>query len=199
MLSASRPRAGFCSFQGLTVLLIREIFITHTKTVFFRVGIVVFLFLLACAPLAAEKTSQKGPEGANPSGRKLSSSSHQRARSGKVRRAASSTKRRLGSIRSRGPRGQQGITSDRAMQIQQALIREGYLDGEPSGFWDQRTKDAMIRYQGENGWQTKITPDSRALIKLGLGPRHDGLLNPDSAALSAPHELGAERTIPGGR
>jgi hypothetical protein len=28
----------------------------------------------------------------------------------------------------------------------------------------------MQKMQGDNGWQTKITPDSRALIKLGLGP-----------------------------
>ena len=56
----------------------------------------------------------------------------------------------------------------------------------------------MTRYQAENGWQTKITPDSRALIKLGLGPRNDGLLNPDSAALASPRELGAEHAIPGG-
>ena len=99
----------------------------------------------------------------------------------------------------RTPRGQQVITSERASQIQSALIREHYLDGEASGVWDQRTKDAMTRYQAENGWQTKITPDSRALIKLGLGPRNDGLLNPDSAALASPRELGAEREIPGGK
>ena len=30
---------------------------------------------------------------------------------------------------------------------------------------------AMQKMQGDNGWQTKITPDSRALIKLGLGPQ----------------------------
>jgi hypothetical protein len=28
----------------------------------------------------------------------------------------------------------------------------------------------MQKLQGDNGWQTRITPDSRALIKLGLGP-----------------------------
>jgi hypothetical protein len=28
----------------------------------------------------------------------------------------------------------------------------------------------MQKLQGDMGWQTKITPDSRALIKLGLGP-----------------------------
>jgi hypothetical protein len=28
----------------------------------------------------------------------------------------------------------------------------------------------MQKYQGDHGWQTKLTPDSRALIALGLGP-----------------------------
>ncbi len=95
-------------------------------------------------------------------------------------------------------RGQQAISSDRTREIQEALIREHYLSGEPSGVWDQETKNALMKLQEENGWQTKIVPDSRALIKLGLGPSHDGLLNPDSAALSTPKELGVEREIPGG-
>jgi hypothetical protein len=28
----------------------------------------------------------------------------------------------------------------------------------------------MEKLQADNGWQTKIVPDSRAIIKLGLGP-----------------------------
>jgi len=68
--------------------------------------------------------------------------------------------------------GQQTIQPDRAREIQEALIRENYLTGEPSGQWDARTKDAMTRYQADHGWQTKVTPDSRALIKLGLGPKY---------------------------
>jgi len=119
------------------------------------------------------------------------------AAKGRVRTAASKGKHAVSAARA--DHGQQAISSERAEQIQSALIREHRLDGEATGVWDQRTKDAMIRYQAENGWQTKITPDSRALIKLGLGPRHDGLLNPDSAALASPHELGGEREIPGGR
>jgi peptidoglycan hydrolase-like protein with peptidoglycan-binding domain len=75
-------------------------------------------------------------------------------------------------------RGQREIDSERAREIQQALIREKYLDGEPSGTWDESTKEAMTRFQSDNGWQTKIVPDSRALIKLGLGPNHAGLINP---------------------
>jgi len=78
-------------------------------------------------------------------------------------------------------RGQQGIDSDRARDIQTALIREHYLQGEPSGTWDSTTQAAMQRYQADHGWQAKTTPDARALIKLGLGPSHDHLLNPESA------------------
>jgi peptidoglycan hydrolase-like protein with peptidoglycan-binding domain len=77
--------------------------------------------------------------------------------------------------------GQHGIDEERTVAIQSALIREHYLTGEPTGVWDQSSKDAMLRYQAANGWQTKITPDSRALIKLGLGPDHKGLLNPETA------------------
>lgn len=62
------------------------------------------------------------------------------------------------------------MPAERATQIQTALIEKGYLKGEPTGRWDDQTVSAMQKLQGDNGWQTKITPDSRALIKLGLGP-----------------------------
>ena len=79
--------------------------------------------------------------------------------------------------------GQQQIDADRTREIQSALIREKYLDGEPSGKWDQTTKDAMTRYQDDHGWQTKSLPDARALIQLGLGPKHENVLNPESLGL----------------
>jgi hypothetical protein len=69
---------------------------------------------------------------------------------------------------------------DRATAIQQALIRNGYLTGEPTGVWDAQTTAAMQKLQGDNGWQTKITPDSRALIKLGLGPQSNIASNDSS-------------------
>jgi peptidoglycan hydrolase-like protein with peptidoglycan-binding domain len=86
-----------------------------------------------------------------------------------------------GSKYSSKKRGQQAIDSGRARQIQTALIREHYMQGEPSGSWDSATQAAMKRYQADQGWQSKQIPDSRALIKLGLGPSHDHLLNPESA------------------
>jgi hypothetical protein len=68
--------------------------------------------------------------------------------------------------------GQRGIDPDRAREIQSALIRENYLTGAPSGQWDSQTEAAMLKYQADHGWQTKLTPDSRAIIMLGLGPTH---------------------------
>ena len=78
-------------------------------------------------------------------------------------------------------RGQKAIDGDRVRQIQEALIREHYLKGEPSGMWDASTQKALHRYQSDQGWQSKTVPDSRALIRLGLGPDSEHLLNPESA------------------
>ena len=87
---------------------------------------------------------------------------------------AAKTHRRHGKVRKTSwkRRGQQGMQPDRVRAIQEALIREKYLSGEATGNWDARTQDAMTRFQTDNGWQSKVTPDSRALIKLGLGPNY---------------------------
>jgi len=94
------------------------------------------------------------------------------------------------SKKSRKPRGQQAIDGERARQIQTALIRERYMSGEPSGKWDDSTQAAMRRYQADQGWQSKTIPDSRALIRMGLGPDHGHLLNPESAMVSEPQLSG---------
>jgi len=76
--------------------------------------------------------------------------------------------------------GQRGIEDERATQIQTALIKAGYLSGTPSGHWDAESEAAMQKVQADNGWQTKLVPDSRALIKLGLGP-----VNASSSSVSS--------------
>jgi hypothetical protein len=94
--------------------------------------------------------------------------------------------------------GQQSIDQARTMEIQQALIREHYFDGEATGEWNQGTRDALIRFQSDNHWQTKIFPDARALIKLGLGPIQQNLLNPESAAIAIPYQSSIGKFSPGG-
>jgi peptidoglycan hydrolase-like protein with peptidoglycan-binding domain len=88
--------------------------------------------------------------------------------------------------KSRRPRGQQAIEPDRVTQIQQALIREHYLSGEATGKWDATTQAAMQKYQGDQGWQTKLMPDSRALKKLGLGPDYSNAINAKNSSFAAP-------------
>lgn len=74
------------------------------------------------------------------------------------------------------PKTANGISAERASEIQSALVKAGYLK-ESSGTWDAGTQAAMEKLQADNGWQVKLVPDARALIKLGLGPGTD----PESA------------------
>jgi len=90
-------------------------------------------------------------------------------------------------------RGQQAIDSARVMEIQQALIRAHYLTGEPTGKWDETTKAAMQKYQADQGWQTKLMPDARALKKLGLGPDYSNAINAKNSSFAPPPAAG---TIP---
>ena len=89
--------------------------------------------------------------------------------------------------------GQQAIDSERVTQIQQALIREHYLTGDATGKWDPTTQAAMQKYQSDQGWQTKLMPDSRALKKLGLGPDYSTAINAKTASFAAPPPV---NTIP---
>ncbi len=150
---------------------------------------------LLLAGTAMATTSQTKSK---PSTKSSKSTSHKSSKSSKTGKTASSKANGKKPAKTTA-RGQHTIDQERTVAIQQALLQEHYLSGEPSGKWDQATKDAMVRFQAENGWQTKVTPDSRALIKLGLGPDKKGLLNPDTAVMSSPHELGTQHvTTPGG-
>ena len=90
--------------------------------------------------------------------------------------------------------GQQSIDPQRATQIQQALIREHYLSGDATGRWDASTEAAMQKYQADQGWQTKLTPDSRAIKKLGLGPDYSGAINAKGSSFTDPPASGIPPT-----
>ncbi|MGA8442259.1 MAG: hypothetical protein WB762_31520 [Candidatus Sulfotelmatobacter sp.] len=133
------------------------------------------------ATKAASATKPVTPSASRTRAVKGSKSSTTAAHNGKATRASSrkTSKKKIA-------RGQQKIDSERAEAIQEALIREHYMTGEPAGTWNQASEDAMRRYQADHGWQSKTVPDSRALISLGLGPSHDHLLNPESAMTTGP-------------
>lgn len=121
---------------------------------------------------------------------------HHKTASTRTKKATHTTSGAKRLRRKKTVRGQKNIDSDRARAIQEVLIRENYLSGEATGIWNQDSEEAMRRYQGDHGWQTKEVPDSRALIKLGLGPSKDHLLNPKSAMTTAPDAQRTEATVP---
>jgi peptidoglycan hydrolase-like protein with peptidoglycan-binding domain len=141
--------------------------------------------LMACISLAPAFASCSAPGSApgTAAKNKTSASAHPATKSSKSKSTHSTSRK---GKHSKKVRGQQKIESDRTYQIQQALIRQQYMTGEATGKWDDSTQEALRRFQADNGWQNKTVPDSRALIKLGLGPNHDHLLNPESAMTSTP-------------
>jgi peptidoglycan hydrolase-like protein with peptidoglycan-binding domain len=129
-----------------------------------RAGLASILAGAVClAPAFASDTQQKATSSHSHSAHKSSKKSHHKSH------------------------GQQAIDSARVTEIQQALIREHYMTGEPNGQWDATTTTAMQKFQSDQGWQTKLMPDSRALKKLGLGPDYSNAINSgNSSSASQP-------------
>jgi hypothetical protein len=155
------------------------------------------LTMFACVSAAAARQSSTGDTAEQkPATPKTTAHTHHKTTTASATKSASTSTKSTGktqsasagkrSSRKRRPRGQQIIDSERAQAIQEALIREHYLSGDATGTWNQASEEAMRRYQADQGWQSKTVPDSRALIKLGLGPSKDHLLNPESAMTTVP-------------
>src|SRR5271155_1136914 len=65
--------------------------------------------------------------------------------------------------------GQKQPDKKRTVEIQQALIANGYMSGSPTGKWDTATIDALRSIADSHKWQVNHVPDARVLILLGLG------------------------------
>jgi len=151
----------------------------------FRASLAFLLFLtLAISPAFATHSHRAPASGHSHS----STSKAKRART--ASHAASSAHRRgrvrRVSARSHRLHGQQSIDPDRVTQIQEALIREHYLNGDATGKWDTTTQAAMQKYQADQGWQTRLMPDSRALKKLGLGADYSDAINAKGSTFADP-------------
>jgi len=72
-----------------------------------------------------------------------------------------------------------GIPSERVTEIQNALIKTGYLAGPASGQYDDATIQAMKQFQAANGFPETGSPSAPALKKLGVAKRsNDGYAMP---------------------
>jgi len=73
---------------------------------------------------------------------------------------------------------QKAPTADRISEIQSALARGGYYQGDPNGKMDASTVAALQKFQSANGIDSTGKLDAPTLQKLGLGS--------DTAGISAP-------------
>lgn len=72
-----------------------------------------------------------------------------------------------------------GIPTERATEIQNALIKVGYMDGPASGQYDDATIEAMKKFQAANRLSQTGLPSATLLKKLGVPKRsNDGYAVP---------------------
>lgn len=109
---------------------------------------------------ASARTSQTHKASTTASQHTSSHHASKRHVSSKAARAAAARRRRA----------QLRPEPERIQEIQQALAQAGYLNAQPSGRWDDQTREAMRRYQADHGFPVTGLPEAKSLMKLGLGP-----------------------------
>src|SRR5271163_4115046 len=83
--------------------------------------------------------------------------------------STSSTKKKTKKKHTKRQPTQQAPTPERISEIQSALARGGYYQGDPNGKWDSNTISAMQKFQSDNGLSNNGKIDATSLQKLGLG------------------------------
>jgi len=139
--------------------------------------LVAFVFVQSTQVRADSTTNQKSTSAVQEKSRKAAEHPTQKPSASSSRTGSShrSTKHRPPSkaalaAAARRRRAKIRPEPDRIQEIQQALAKTGYLKAEPNGIWDDQTRDAMRRYQADNGFPVTGLPEAKSLMKLGLGP-----------------------------
>lgn len=74
--------------------------------------------------------------------------------------------------------GQKAPTADRIKDIQSALAREGFYQGQPTGKMDATTVDSLEKFQSAHGLDASGKLDAPTLQKMGLGSDVAGVSPP---------------------
>jgi peptidoglycan hydrolase-like protein with peptidoglycan-binding domain len=130
--------------------------------------------VLACACVVSSVTQVQAQSSGGSVSTTASSSSSKKASSSKT----VSHKKKHHAVSSRRQPYQKAPTADRITEIQTALARGGYYQGDPSGKWDSATVAAVEKFQSAHGIDADGKLDAPTLQKLGLGS--------DIAGVSAP-------------
>ena len=122
---------------------------------------------------ASPKASAKSTPAKGPATKASGAAPKTSARSGAT---ASKTGKR--SSRSRRQPGQKAPTSDRVIEIQSALAKDGSYNGMADGKWNDETTAAMRKFQASHGLNPTGRLDALTLQKLGLGSQTAGVAAP---------------------
>jgi peptidoglycan hydrolase-like protein with peptidoglycan-binding domain len=139
-----------------------------------------FSFLLVLVPAGPSPLAASSPQAAQPTAPASSSTTH--------KSSATTGKKKKSSHRhsSRREPFQKAPTADRISEIQTALSRGGYFEGNPNGKWDATTVAAMQKFQSANGLNSSGKIDATTLQKLGLGSSTAGLNAPKAPKKADP-------------
>jgi peptidoglycan hydrolase-like protein with peptidoglycan-binding domain len=142
-----------------------------------RLPLIVALLACACVVASESAQAQTSATSASASGKSSASKS--------VRH-----KKKHHAVSSRRQPFQKAPTADRITEIQSALARDGYYQGDPSGKWDSNTIAAVEKFQSSHGIDADGKLDAPTLQKLGLGSDIAGVSAPKPpvppSAVSAP-------------
>jgi hypothetical protein len=131
---------------------------------------------------AASKTTAAKKSAVNTPAAKSSGSASGKKAPAKTSSKPSATSTKKGSSKtSRGSRkqpGQKAPTTDRVIEIQSALAKDGSFQGSPSGKWDDDTTAAMRKFQSAHGLNPSGKLDAPTLQRLGLGSQTAGVAAP---------------------
>jgi hypothetical protein len=94
-----------------------------------------------------------------------------------------------------------GIPPERVIEIQNALLKVGYYQGEATGIYDENTKQAMKQYQQAHQLHASGMPSAHALKKLGVSKRKndDYAVPVKSAKNKADDRSSSDRNTPENR
>lgn len=147
-------------------------------------------FLVAALLALASVPASAGPA---PAGRPSPQATSSSSKSSTAKKKTSKKHKRSSRMS-----GQKAPTPDRITEIQSALARGGYYQGDPNGKWDSNTVAAMQKFQSSNGLEANGKLDALSLQKLGLGSDIAGVSAPKppvapsgSASLTPPAPLSA--------
>lgn len=121
------------------------------------------------APTNTRKTTTNASPGYAAKGTPTHTTAHASQRTGSTARNRSSASWHPRTLTGQQRLARLHLQPERVQEIQQALIREGYLQGDANGQWDAHTHDAMLRYQTDHGFPATGLPEAKSLMKLGLG------------------------------